>query len=76
MWLGLGILTIVGILITHNIDLSGAIDRLVSQAENSYQKWEKSQPLTNPLFLIPFAALGGLLASISPCILALLPEDR
>jgi cytochrome c-type biogenesis protein len=73
--LGLGILTIVGILITHNIDLSGAIDRLVSQAENSYQQWGKSQPLTNPLFLIPFAAMGGLLASISPCILALLPVN-
>jgi cytochrome c-type biogenesis protein len=75
IWLGLVILTITVILVANNIDLFHPLERLISQAENSYQKWGESQPLTNPWFLIPFAAGGGFLASISPCILALLPVN-
>ncbi len=75
IWLGLGIFTTAIILLTSGIDLLHPLEKLVSQGENSYQKWGASQPLTNPWFLIPFAAGGGLLASISPCILALLPVN-
>jgi cytochrome c-type biogenesis protein len=71
IWVGLAIFTIMAIVITHNIDLEAQI----ALTENHYQKWGESQPLTNPWFLIPFAAVGGLLASISPCILALLPVN-
>jgi cytochrome c-type biogenesis protein len=49
------------------------IDRLVSILENSYTKLLSPQSLQQPLFLIPVAFAGGLLASISPCILAMLP---
>jgi cytochrome c-type biogenesis protein len=75
IWLGLGIVTIAAILLTQKVDLFQPLERLISQTENSYQKWGESQPLTNPWFLIPFAAGGGFLASISPCILALLPVN-
>lgn len=75
IWLGLVILTMTVILVANNIDLFHPLERLISRAENSYQKWGESQPLTNPWFLIPFAAGGGFLASISPCILALLPVN-
>jgi cytochrome c-type biogenesis protein len=81
IWLGLGIFTMLAILfqrgyaagLTENIDLFSPLERAISQAENQYQQWGESQPLSNPLVLLPFAAFGGLLASISPCILAMLP---
>jgi cytochrome c-type biogenesis protein len=56
-------------------NLTHPIEKAVSGAENSYQKWGDNQPLTNPWILLPFAAGGGLLASISPCILAMLPVN-
>ena len=67
--------TITTIVLTKNIDLFQPLDRLIAQTENQYQKWGENQPLNNPWVLIPFAAGGGLLASISPCILALLPVN-
>lgn len=53
--------------------VSQQIDHLVAVVENSYQQWLKNQNTANPLVLVPLAFVGGLLASISPCILALLP---
>jgi len=41
--------------------------------ENQYQVWFEQQQSGNPQFLIPLAFIGGLIASISPCILGLLP---
>jgi cytochrome c-type biogenesis protein len=75
IWLTIVIGTITTIVLTKNIDLFQPLDRLIAQTENHYQKWGESQTLTNPWVLIPFAAGGGLLASISPCILALLPVN-
>jgi cytochrome c-type biogenesis protein len=72
---GLAIFTMIAIVLTNNSELFQPIDHMVSQAENQYQKWGDSQSLTNPWLLIPFAAGGGLLASISPCILAMLPVN-
>jgi cytochrome c-type biogenesis protein len=43
--------------------------------ENSYQQWLDKQDTTNPLVLFPLAFIGGLIASISPCILAMLPVN-
>lgn len=51
------------------------IERAISLAENSYQKWFDRQDNTNPFVLLPLAFTGGLLASVSPCILALLPVN-
>ncbi len=71
----LAICSMVAIFWTQQIDLVQVLDRSVSQVENHYQKWGESQPLTNPVFTLLFALVGGLLASISPCILAMLPVN-
>jgi cytochrome c-type biogenesis protein len=49
------------------------IDRLVSILQNGYAKMLSPQRFQQPFLLIPVAFAGGLLASISPCILAMLP---
>jgi cytochrome c-type biogenesis protein len=41
--------------------------------ESVYHRWFKTQTIANSLLLLPLAYLGGILASISPCILSLLP---
>lgn len=41
--------------------------------ENQYQVWFEQQHSGNPQVVIPLAFVGGLIASISPCILGLLP---
>jgi cytochrome c-type biogenesis protein len=75
IWLGLGLFVAISIIFIHRGDLFQPLERAISQAENQYQQWGESQPLTNPWILIPFATGGGLLASISPCILAMLPVN-
>ncbi len=74
-WLGLGIFIAIAISLTHNTNLFKPLELAISHGENQYQKWGESQPLTSPFLLLPFAFGGGLLASISPCILALLPVN-
>jgi cytochrome c-type biogenesis protein len=59
LWVGLAMLATISILLT----------------ENNYQKWGESQPLSNPWLLLAFAFGGGLLASMSHCILAMLPVN-
>jgi cytochrome c-type biogenesis protein len=71
----LGIFTTIAIVLTQNSEWFQPIENFISQTENQYEKWGASQPLTNPGLLIPFAFGGGLLASISPCILAMLPVN-
>ncbi|MCU0532455.1 MAG: cytochrome c biogenesis protein CcdA [Hydrococcus sp. Prado102] len=53
--------------------ISKKIEYSISVVENSYQQWLNKQDTTNPLVLFPLAFIGGLIASISPCILAMLP---
>lgn len=71
---GLGLLTLVAIL-TLLPTLSHFIERTISLVENQYQQWFDQQNTANPLILLPLAFLGGLIASVSPCILALLPVN-
>jgi cytochrome c-type biogenesis protein len=71
----LGVFTAIAIVLTKNSEWFQPIENFISQTENQYEKWGESQPLTNPWLLIPFAFGGGLLASISPCILAMLPVN-
>jgi cytochrome c-type biogenesis protein len=75
VWLGLAIVVAISIISTKDFELFQLLERLISQTENNYQKWGESQPLANPSVLILFAFGGGLLASISPCILAMLPVN-
>ena len=75
MLVGLGVFMTISIVLTKNSEWFQPIENFISQAENQYEKWGESQPLTNSWLLIPFAFGGGLLASISPCILAMLPVN-
>lgn len=52
---------------------SRSVEHWISVVENNYQQWFKQQDTTTPIVLLPLAFLGGLLASVSPCILAMLP---
>ena len=71
---GLGLLSLV-LVITLGPVLSHPIERVISLVENRYQQWFDQQDTANPLVLLPLAFIGGLLASVSPCILALLPVN-
>lgn len=55
--------------------LSSGIDYVISVVENTYQQWFDQQTTNHPAILVSLAFLGGLLASFSPCILALLPVN-
>jgi cytochrome c-type biogenesis protein len=71
---GLGLLSLI-LVITLGPVLSHPIEQVISGIENRYQQWFSQQDTTNPLILLPLAFLGGGIASVSPCILALLPVN-
>jgi cytochrome c-type biogenesis protein len=76
-WLFFGGFVLLGLAIAFIFaePLSKKIEYLISITENSYQQWLNKQDTTNPLVLFPLAFIGGLIASISPCILAMLPVN-
>jgi cytochrome c-type biogenesis protein len=74
IYFGLGLLALV-IVVQFGPVISQPIEHLVSGVERSYQKWFKLQDTSNPIVLLVLAFLGGLLASISPCILGMLPVN-
>ncbi len=75
MWLWLAMLTTIAIGLTKQLNLLELLESAIAKTENNYQQWGDRQPLTNPWLLVSFAFGGGLLASISPCILAMLPVN-
>jgi cytochrome c-type biogenesis protein len=74
-WVLFGGLALLGLILALLITspISQSVERLISLAENRYQQWFSKQDTANPLVLMPLAFIGGLIASVSPCILALLP---
>lgn len=74
IYAGLGVLTLV-LVVTLGSVISHPIERAISIGENQYQQWFAQQDTTNPVVLLPLAFVGGVLASVSPCILALLPVN-
>ncbi|WP_310425552.1 cytochrome c biogenesis protein CcdA [Chamaesiphon sp. VAR_48_metabat_135_sub] len=74
-WLLFGGLALLGLVLALLVTgpISQALEHLISLAENRYQEWFTKQDTANPLVLMPLAFVGGLIASVSPCILALLP---
>ncbi|BAZ40598.1 hypothetical protein NIES4101_65590 [Calothrix sp. NIES-4101] len=71
---GLGLLSLI-LVITIGPAISHPIERLISIVENRYQQWFDKQDTANPFVLLPLAFVGGAIASVSPCILALLPVN-
>ncbi len=69
---GIGLIALVVGLVNTG-PLKEILEKGVSLAENQYQQWLSSQDTGNPLILLPSAFIGGLIASVSPCVLALLP---
>jgi cytochrome c-type biogenesis protein len=70
----LGIVTaIVVIGIRHFEGWTQPLEASIFQLENQYQRWFEQQNGSNPQVLLPLAFVGGLIASVSPCILGLLP---
>ena len=51
------------------------LENLVFSLEDKYEQWLDLQILNHPFFLLPLAFGGGLIASLSPCILGLLPVN-
>jgi cytochrome c-type biogenesis protein len=74
-WLIYGGLLALILVLTLGPVLSHPIERVISIVENRYQQWFAQQNTANPLVLLPLAFMGGVLASVSPCILALLPVN-
>ncbi len=74
-WLVFGGLALLGLAIAllTTGPVSQELERLISVVGNRYQEWFSQQDTANPLVLIPLAFIGGLIASVSPCILAMLP---
>jgi cytochrome c-type biogenesis protein len=74
-WLLFGGLALLGLVLALLIadPISQPLEHLISLTENRYQEWFAKQDNANPLVLMPLAFVGGLIASVSPCILALLP---
>lgn len=72
--LALGLLTLV-VVVGFGPQMSRPLEWLIGIAENRYQRWFDAQDTSHPLLLVSLAFGGGLLASISPCILALLPVN-
>ena len=74
IYFGLGFLALF-VVVQFGPVISEPIEQLISGVEGSYQKWLKLQDTRNPVILIVLAFLGGLLASVSPCILGMLPVN-
>lgn len=77
----LGLLTIGAFLAAIVVEqfTRSTIYQMVSQIAfllgETYERWFSQQQLTNPLTLVSLSFVGGLVASISPCILSLLPVN-
>ncbi|OCR00947.1 hypothetical protein BCD67_03015 [Oscillatoriales cyanobacterium USR001] len=74
LWCGLVMLGLV-VALSVSSPISQGIEHLISAIENRYQQWFSQQNTTNPMVLFFLAFVGGLIASVSPCILAMLPVN-
>ncbi|BAU14599.1 hypothetical protein LEP3755_51480 [Leptolyngbya sp. NIES-3755] len=72
--LALGAL-VLALIAPHLSGLYSYLTEVVGQIQTPYQQWLEQQNLSNPIVLVPLAFIGGLIASVSPCILSLLPVN-
>jgi cytochrome c-type biogenesis protein len=68
-------LIVLAVVLVNIGPVANSVEHGVTTLGNNYQKWFSQQDTGNPLVLLPLAFAGGLLASVSPCILALLPVN-
>lgn len=55
--------------------LGETLTNFAFEVGNNYRQWFEQQRTDNPLILLALSFAGGLIASISPCILSLLPVN-
>ena len=70
---GVTIVVILASQLFSEYSITEAIDNFVLEIGDRYQQWFTEQNTNNPLILFSLSFAGGLIASISPCILSLLP---
>ncbi|OKH32244.1 hypothetical protein NIES2119_26555 [[Phormidium ambiguum] IAM M-71] len=70
---GITILVILASKLFSVNSVSETINNFVLEIGDRYQQWFTEQNTNNPLVLFTLSFAGGLIASISPCILSLLP---
>ncbi len=77
MLLGIAVaLTVLGVESLNRVGTLRAFDRFVTDLGSQYRQWFQQQNLTTNLpLLLVLSFAGGLVASISPCILSLLPVN-
>ncbi len=69
------VLTVWGVDLFAKSSIYQALQDLAFLTGEAYDRWFQQQTTGNPLWLIGLAFVGGLVASISPCILSLLPVN-
>ena len=70
----LGVLALLGVLVVHGLPgISTQLDLAILSASQAYSERFEASP-AGPALLLPLVAFGGgVLASVSPCVLAMLP---
>lgn len=79
-WLGWAVLTIatallIGAFTDANSGIYQSLQAVAFWLGETYERWFQQQAVSNPIVLIGMSFLGGLIASVSPCILSLLPVN-
>lgn len=74
LFVGTVLLVLVANFINWNTLLE-PVDNVILQFGDRYQQWFDRQNINNPLVLFGLSFIGGLIASVSPCILSLLPVN-
>jgi cytochrome c-type biogenesis protein len=73
-WLGLALGTaLVVLVIRQSTAFWQPIEQAISSLEDHHQQWFGSSQQAGQQWLLPGAFVGGLIASVSPCILGMLP---
>lgn len=55
--------------------LFGTVEQFTFWVNETYERWFSQQATSNPIVLLSLSFAGGLVASISPCILSMLPVN-
>jgi len=80
-WLTLGLLGLLGLSLVlwanqlRVMEVLRPFQSIVFWLERHYRPWMEQQTAYHPSVLVPLAFVGGVVASLSPCILALLPVN-
>ncbi|MGA7935121.1 MAG: cytochrome c biogenesis CcdA family protein [Kovacikia sp.] len=75
LWGVAAVLLVIAVEQLNRAGLFAGLDNFVTDLGSNYRQWFHRQDTSNLLVLLPLSFAGGLVASISPCILSLLPVN-